>query len=76
MKEECFQIAGKPHLRACGEFWNLRGQHNWQKKKKRKKRNLQNICLTTTASREVAQKLVSTTSEERLDRKMRAECLG
>ena len=38
MKEECFQIAGKPHLRACGEFWNLRGQHNWQKKKKEKKK--------------------------------------
>ena len=33
MKE--FPNTRKPsHWRVCGEFWNLGGQHNWEKKKK------------------------------------------
>ena len=44
----------------CGEFWNLRGEHNWEKKKKK----TQNMRLTATTSgdREVAQRLTSDTS--------------
>ena len=35
MKEEKFPNSRKPsHLWLCGDFWNLRGQHNWKKKKK------------------------------------------
>ena len=33
MKEEKSPNTRKPsHWRVCGEFWNLRGQHNWQEK--------------------------------------------
>ena len=34
------------------------------------------MCLTATASREVAQMLVSATSEEGLDKEAWAACLG
>ena len=31
MKEEKFPKSRKPsHRRVCGEFWTLRGQHNWE----------------------------------------------
>ena len=31
LKEEKFPNTRKPsHRRVCGEFWNLRGQHNWE----------------------------------------------
>ena len=31
LKEEKFPITRKPsHRWVCGEFWNLRGQHNWE----------------------------------------------
>ena len=31
VKEEKFPNSKKPsHQRVCGEFWNLRGQHNWE----------------------------------------------
>ena len=54
MKEEKFQNTEKPsHWQVCGEFWNLRGQHNWERKKK--KQNPQNRCLTAAPSGEVAQ---------------------
>ena len=43
---------------------------------RKKKKNPQNRLLTTTHSAEVAQMLVSTTSELGLDREARAECLG
>ena len=63
VKEEKFPKARKPsHQQVCGEFWNLRGQHN-----REKKINAQNMCLTATASREVAQMLKSATSEHGLD---------
>ena len=37
MKEEKFPNSRKPsHQQIFGEFWNVRGQHNWEKKKKEK----------------------------------------
>ena len=37
MKEEKFPNTKKPsHSRVCREFWNLRGQHNWEGEKKKK----------------------------------------
>ena len=36
MKEEKFPHTRKPsHRRVCGEFWNLRGQHNWEENKQK-----------------------------------------
>ena len=36
VKEEKFANTRKPsHQRICGEFWNLRGQHNWEEKEKK-----------------------------------------
>ena len=33
LKEEKFPNTRRPsHRRVCGEFWNLRGQHNWEEK--------------------------------------------
>ena len=58
--KEKFPHSRKPsYRRVYGEFWNLRGQQNWEGKKKK----TQNTHLTTTPSREVAQMLASTTSE-------------
>ena len=49
VKEEKFPHSRKPsHRQVCGEFWNLRRQRNWEKKKKRKP---QNTSLTTTAEK-------------------------
>ena len=54
MTEEKFPNTRKPsHSWVCGEFWNLRVQHNWEKKKKK------NTCLTATPRGEVAQMLAS-----------------
>ena len=59
MKEEKFpNIRKLSHRWVFGEFWDLRGQHNWEKKKK----NPQITCLPTTPSGEVAQTLASTSS--------------
>ena len=75
MKEEKFPNSRTPsHRWVCGEFRNLRGQHNLEENKKQKPP--QNMCLTTTASREAAQMLMSMASECRLDRESRAACLG
>ena len=72
MKEKKFPNSRKlSHRRVYGEFWNLRAQHNQEKKK-----NPQNTCLTSTPSREVAQRLVSSTSEQGLNREAPAACLG
>ena len=72
VKEEKFPNTRKPsHQRVCGEFWNLRGQHNWEEKKKEK----QNTHITATP-REVAQIFASTTSKQRLNREARVACLG
>ena len=73
--KERFPHSRKPsHRQICEEFWNLRGQHNWEEKKKKK--TPQNMHLTTTASIEVAQMLTSATSKWLLDREARAACLG
>ena len=38
IKEEKFPNTRKPsHRQVCGEFWSLRGKHNRQGKKKKKK---------------------------------------
>ena len=35
LQEEKFPNTRKPsHWQVCGEFWNLRGQHKWEEKKK------------------------------------------
>ena len=64
IKEEKVPNSRKPsHRQVCGEFWNLRGQHNWEEKKKKN----QNMRPTATGNREVAQTLVSAASEQGLD---------
>ena len=72
VKEEKFPNSRKhPHGWVCGEFWNLRGQHNWETKKtknKNKNNHPQNPCLTATASGEVAQRLELATGKQGLDR--------
>ena len=73
VKEETFPNSRKPsHWQVCGEFWNLRGQHNreWENK------NPQNMHLTATPSGEVAQTLAPTTSKRGLNREEWAACLG
>ena len=76
MKEEKFPNS-RTHSRrwVCGEFWNLRGQHNLEDKQKKQK-NPQNMRLTITPSREAAQTLIFTASECRLNRESQAACLG
>ena len=71
MKEEKIPNTRKPsHWQVCGEFWNLRGQHN-----REKKINAQNMCLITTLSREVTQMLKSATSKQELNREVQAALL-
>ena len=71
MKEEKFANTRKPsHQRVCGEFWNLRGQHNWEEKKKEK----QNTHITATP-REVAQTITSTSSKWGLNREVQIAML-
>ena len=73
MKEEKFANSRKlSHWRVYGEFWNLRGQHNQEEKKK----NPQNTHLIATPSGEVAQTLASTTSKQGLDREVWVACVG
>ena len=71
VKKEKFQHSRKSsHRWVCGEFWNLRGQHDQEKRKqKQKQKTPQNMDLTATASREVAQTLASATNKWGLDRK-------
>ena len=58
MKEEMFPNTRKPfHQWVCGEFWNLRQQHNREGEKK--KNTSQIRCLTATSSGEVGQTLAS-----------------
>ena len=74
MKEK-FPNSRKPsNRRVCGEFWNLRGQHNQEGKKKINK-TPQITCLTATP-REVAQMPVSGTSKWGLNREILVACLG
>ena len=74
MKNEKFPNSKKPsHQRVYEEIWNLRGQDNVERKKKK---NPQNTCLTAIPSGEVAQTPISTTSEQGLDREAWVACLG
>ena len=69
MKEK-FPNSRKPsHRWVCGEFWNLRGEHNQEKlKHTHTHTHTPNRRLTTTASAEVAQMLTTATSKQGLDR--------
>ena len=63
MKEEKFPNSRKSyHQQVCGEFWNLKG--NITRRVKKKKKNPQNTLLNATPSGEVAQTLMSATSEQ------------
>ena len=71
VKEEKFPHSRKPSdRRVCRKLWNLRWQHNWgvKKKKKKKETHTQNMHLTATNIREVAQTFSSATSEWGLGR--------
>ena len=58
--KEKFPHSRKPsHRHVCGEIWNLRGQHDQEKKKKKQKKTIE---YALTASREVSQMLMSATS--------------
>jgi len=46
-KEKISHGRNPSHRRVCGEFWNLRKQHN----RKKKPTNPQNTCLTITAEK-------------------------
>ena len=59
VKEKFPNSRNPSHRRVCGQFWNLTGQYNQEEKKK----NPQNMRLNATPSGEVAQMLVSATSE-------------
>ena len=63
MKEKNFPNTRKrSHQQVCGEFWNLRGQHNWEGENKTKPHRIH--ALTTTPSGEIAHMLTSSTSEQ------------
>ena len=67
--KKLFPNSMKPsHRWVRGEFWNFRGQHNRQGKKK----SPQNRCLTTIASGEVGETYASTTIMQGLDREVPA----
>ena len=75
MKKEKFPNRRKPsHWWVCGEFWNLRGQHNWEETK-HTHTHTQIMRLTTTPSGEVVQMLASSSSELGLNREVWADCL-
>ena len=79
VKEKFPHSRKSSYRRVCGEFGNLRGQHNLEgkKKQKTKKKTPQNMHLTTTTSevREVTQMLSSTTSKWGLGREAQAASL-
>ena len=69
VQEEKFPHSRKSsHRQVCGEFWNLRWQHNQEDTHT----HMQNMHLTAAASGEVAQILESTTNKCRLDREAQA----
>ena len=78
MKEEKFSHNRKPsHRHVSGELCNLRGQHNWGKKRNtytciHTHTYTQNMCLMATAGREAAQMLTSASNERGLRREAQA----
>ena len=76
MKEEKFPNTRKPsHRWVCGEFWNLRGQHNKKETNKQTNQPPQILCLNTTPSTEVALMLACTNCTQGLSKEARAACL-
>ena len=74
LKKKKFPNTRKPcHQWVCGEFWNHRGQHNWEEKKKK---NPQTTRQTTTPSGEAAQMIASASSQWGMNRETQAACLG
>ena len=72
VKVKKFQNTREPsHQQACRLFWNLGGQHKKGGKKKK-----QITCLIVTPNGEVAQMLEFTSSQQGLNREVRASCLG
>ena len=70
MKEKFANSRKHSHQLVCGEFWNKRGQHNWEVKTHTHTQthththtHTQNMHLTTTPNGEVAQMLLSATSK-------------
>ena len=75
VKEEKLPNSRKPsHRWVCGEFWNLRGQHNLEGEKKKK--HPQNMHLTAMPSGELVQMFTSIISEQGLNREAWVACLG
>ena len=73
VKEEKFPNTRKPsHCQVCGNFWNLKGQHNQEGGKKK---NPQITHLATTPSGEVAWTRVRQ-QQVGLNREARAAYLG
>ena len=72
MKEKFPNSRKSSHRWVCGEFCNLRGQHNWEREKKKKTKPTEYAA----ASREVAQTLASASREQGLNREARVACLG
>ena len=68
MKETFPHSRKASHRHVCGEFCNLRGQHNWKKKKQKAKPTDMHLTTTTSRDREVAWMLGSATSELGLGR--------
>ena len=72
VKEEKFPNTKKPsHLQVCGEFWNLRGQHNQEGKKKNTE-----YTPNCNSQQRSSQTLASATREQRLNREVWVACLG
>ena len=72
MKEDKFPNTSKPsHQWVYKEFWNLRGQHNWEEKKKNPTDFTPN-CNSQWRSSPEAQMIASTTSKQGLNREARA----
>ena len=71
--KEKFPNTRKPsHQQVCGEFWNLRGQHNWEEKQIKPTDYMPNH----NPRGEVALMLASTISKQGLNREVRVACLG
>ena len=71
MKEEKFPNTRKPsHQLVCGEFWNLRGQHNQEKNKNKK--HTENVPNRNCQQRSSPDARIS---DRRLEREARAACL-
>ena len=72
VKEEKFPHSRKPSYGwVCGEFWNLRGQHNQEEKQ-----NTEYVHNHNSQQRSSLDALASTTRTQGLDRQARVACLG